>query len=131
MPVSDQIGDFLTRIRNAGAAGHSHVEIPKSKIKIHLSEILVDQGFVENFEVIEEGIQSKIRLKLRYFNKKHVIKEVKRVSKPGRRVYAPAEQLPKVHNGLGVAIISTSKGIMTDKKARQLNVGGEVICTIW
>lgn len=131
MPVSDQIGDFLTRIRNAGAAGHSFVEAPKSKVKVHLAEILVDQGFIDKFEIIEEGIQGKIRIKLRYFNKKHVIKEMKRISKPGRRIYAPVELLPKVHNGLGIAIISTSKGIMTDKQARLYNVGGEIICTIW
>jgi small subunit ribosomal protein S8 len=131
MPVTDQIGDFLTRIRNAGSAGLSHVEAPKSKIKIHIAEILVDQGFIDSFELVEDGVQGKIKLKLRYYNKKPVIREVKRVSKPGRRVYFPVELLPKVHNGLGVAIISTSKGIMTDKQARNYNVGGEVICTIW
>ncbi len=131
MPVTDQIGDFLTRIRNAGSAGLSHVEAPKSKIKIHIAEILVNQGFIDSFELVEDGVQGKIKLKLRYYNKKPVIREVKRVSKPGRRVYFPVELLPKVHNGLGVAIISTSKGIMTDKQARNYNVGGEVICTIW
>ncbi|OGU60573.1 MAG: 30S ribosomal protein S8 [Ignavibacteria bacterium GWF2_33_9] len=131
MPVTDQIGDFLTRIRNAGAASHSHVEAPKSQVKVHIAEILVDQGFIDGFEVLPDGVQGKIRIKLRYYQKKPVIKEMKRISKPGRRVYAPVELLPKVHHGLGIAIISTSKGIMTDKQARQFNVGGEIICTIW
>ena len=129
MPVTDKIGDFLTRIRNAGAAGHSTVEAPKTKLLVHIAEILLDQGYIEKLEIIDEGIQGRIKMKLRYYNKKHVIREVKRVSKPGRRVYAPVELLPKVHNGLGIAIISTSKGIKTDKQARQYNGGGEVINT--
>ena len=131
MPVTDQVGDFLTRIRNAGAAGHSHTQAPLSKIKERIAAILKDQGFIENYEVIREGVQGVIKIKLRYHNKKHVIREIKRVSKPGRRIYSPVEQLPKVYNSLGIAIVSTSKGIMTDKQARHYNVGGEVICTIW
>jgi len=131
MPVTDQIGDFLTRIRNAGAAGHSYTQAPYSKVKEKIADILKEQGYIDNYEIIREGVQGIIKIKLRYHNKKHVIKEIKRVSKPGRRVYSPVEQLPKVYNSLGIAIVSTSKGIMTDKQARQYNVGGEIICTVW
>jgi small subunit ribosomal protein S8 len=131
MPVSDQIGDFLTRIRNGGSAGHSIVESPGSKVKANIAEILKDQGFIEDYEVINEGVQGTIRVKLRYFNKAHTIHSISRVSKPGRRVYTPADKLPRINNGLGIAIISTSKGIMSDKQARAYNVGGEIICTVW
>ncbi len=131
MPVTDQVGDFLTRIRNAGAAGHSYTQAPLSKVKERIAAILKEQGYIDNYEIIREGSQGIIKIKLRYHNKKHVIREIKRVSKPGRRVYSPVEQLPKVYNSLGIAIVSTSKGIMTDKQARHYNVGGEVICTIW
>ncbi len=131
MPVTDQVGDFITRIRNAGAAGHSHTTAPYSKMKVHIAEILKDQGFIDDFEVVEEGFQGYIKLKLRYYNKKHVIREIKRISKPGRRMYAPVDKIPKIHNGLGIAIISTSKGIMTDKQARHYNAGGEILCTVW
>lgn len=131
MPVSDQIGDFITRIRNAGKAGKKTVEAPKSKIKTYIAEILKDQGYIEDFEIIDEGVQSTIKVYLRYYLRKPVIKEIKRISKPGRRVYVPAARLPRVKNGLGIAIISTSKGVMVGKHARKLKVGGEVLCTVW
>ncbi|HRS01495.1 MAG TPA: 30S ribosomal protein S8 [Bacteroidota bacterium] len=131
MPVSDQIGDFLTRIRNGGAAGHSTIEAPTSKVKENIAEILKDQGYIEDYEIINNDVQGTIKVRLRYFNKVHVIHNIERVSKPGRRVYCPADQLPRIKNGLGIAIISTSKGIMSDKQARAFNVGGEIICTIW
>ncbi|HOV92169.1 MAG TPA: 30S ribosomal protein S8 [Candidatus Kapabacteria bacterium] len=131
MPVSDQIGDFLTRIRNGGAAGHSSIEAPASKLKENIAAILKDQGYIEDYEVINNDVQGTIKVRLRYFNKVHVIHKIERVSKPGRRVYCPADQLPRIKNGLGIAIISTSKGIMSDKQARAFNVGGEIICTIW
>ncbi|MGE5480800.1 MAG: 30S ribosomal protein S8 [Chloroflexota bacterium] len=131
MPVTDSISDFLTRIRNAGAAGHKTVEIPYSNMKRDLAEILKDQGFIADFEVNRDEIQGSITITLRYFNRRPAIKEMTRVSTPGRRFYTPADKLPRVNNGLGVAIISTSKGVMTDKQARKFNVGGEVLCTIW
>lgn len=131
MPVTDQIGDFLTRIRNGGSAGHSTIEAPNSKLKANIAAILKDQGFIEDFEIIDDGVQGKIKVRLRYYNKAHTIHDIKRISKPGRRVYTPADQLPRINNGLGIAIISTSKGIMSDKEARAYNVGGEIICTIW
>ncbi|HAW08447.1 MAG: 30S ribosomal protein S8 [Chloroherpetonaceae bacterium] len=131
MPVSDQIGDFITRIRNGGSAGHNTVVAPKSNLKINIANILKDQGYIEDYEVIEEGVQGKIQVKLRYYNKVHVIHEIKRASKPGRRVYVPADKLPRIKNGLGIAIISTSKGILSDKQAKAFNVGGEIICTVW
>jgi small subunit ribosomal protein S8 len=131
MPVTDTISDFLTRIRNAGAAKHKTVDIPYSIMKFSIGGILKDQGYISEVVKIEEDVQGTIRVSLKYYNKEHVIKNILRVSKPGRRVYAPADKLPRVKNGLGIAIISTSKGIMTDKDARKFNVGGEVLCTIW
>lgn len=131
MPVTDQIADYLTRIRNAGAAGHRSVEIPFSKVKFNMSELLVDQGFIEKYEKVEDGVQGAIRVYLKYYNRKPVIKKITRVSKPGRRVYTNVDNMPRVNNGLGISIISTSKGIMTGKQAKKFNVGGEVICTVW
>lgn len=131
MPVSDQIADFLTRIRNAGKAGHKTVDAPFSGMKLAIAEILKDQGFITEFEKVEDGVQGKIRVTVRYYKRLPSIKKVTRVSKPGRRVYSPADKLPRVNNGLGIAIITTSKGLMTDKQARRFNVGGEVICTVW
>lgn len=131
MPVTDQIGDFITRIRNAGAAGHRTVESPHSKMKYAIAEILKDQGFVAECEEIKDEVQGKIVVTLRYYKGEPVIKEIKRISKPGRRVYSPVEKLPRVFNGLGIAIVSTSKGVMTDKQARKFNVGGEVLCSVW
>lgn len=131
MAVTDQIGDFLTRIRNAGAANHKYVEAPKSKIKMAIAEILKDQGYIEDFEAVEEGVQGKIKVALKYYKRQPVIKQMTRVSKPGRRIYVDSQNLTRVKNGLGTAIVSTSKGVMTVKDAQKHNVGGEVICTVW
>lgn len=131
MPVTDTIADFLTRIRNGSSANQKSIEVPSSKLKIAIAQILKDQGFIADFEKIDDTKQGVLHVKLRYYLGQPVIREVKRVSKPGRRVYAPAEKLPRVHNGLGVAIVSTPRGVMTDKQARRENVGGEVLCTIW
>lgn len=131
MPVTDTIADFLTRIRNASAAKHKSVDVPASNLKVAIAEILKDQGFIQDFSKSEDGKQGVLSLKLRYYYGQPVIREVHRVSKPGRRIYAPVERLPRVRNGLGIAIISTPRGVMTDKQARRENVGGEVLCTIW
>ena len=131
MPVTDSISDFLTRIRNAGKANHKTVEAPFSKMKLAIAEILKEYGFIEDCEKLDEGVQGKIKVTLHYFNKEPVINEMLRISKPGRRVYAVANKLPRIKNGLGIAIISTSHGVMTDKKARKLNLGGEIICSVW
>lgn len=130
--MTDPIADFLTRIRNANVACKETVEIPASKMKKALSEILKEEGFVKDYEVIEDGKQGVIRIYLKYGqNKEKVITGLKRISKPGLRVYAPKEEIPKVLGGLGIAVISTSKGIMTDKGARKAGVGGEVLCYVW
>jgi len=131
MPVSDTIADFLTRIRNASSAKHKVVDIPASKLKMSIAAILKDQGFITDYEKVEDDKQGVIQVKLRYYLGQPAIREIKRVSKPGRRLYAGADKLPRVRNGLGIAIISTPKGVMSDKEARRLNVGGEVLCTIW
>jgi small subunit ribosomal protein S8 len=131
MPVTDSIGDFITRIRNAGRAGHKTVQIPHSKLKWAIAEILKEQGYISDCEIVQSEPQSNISIILRYYNRQHAIKEIKRISKPGRRIYAPAEKLPRIRNGLGIAIISTSKGVMPDKQARKYNVGGEIICSVW
>jgi small subunit ribosomal protein S8 len=131
MPVSDTIGDFLTRIRNAAKAKHKTVEIPNSSLKTAIALILKDQGYIANVENVDDGKQGVVKLTLKYYQGAPVIREVRRVSTPGRRVYSPASELPRVRNGLGIAIVSTSKGVLTDKQARQYNVGGEVLCTIW
>ena len=132
MHITDPIADMLTRIRNAGAARHATVEIPASSMKKAIAQILLDEGYIKAFEVIENGTQGTIKVTLKYSaNKEKVISGLRRVSKPGLRVYAGADELPRVLKGLGIAIISTSKGIMTDKKARELHVGGEVLAFIW
>lgn len=131
MPVTDKISDFLTRIRNAGAAKHKTVDIPCSKMKLELAKILKDNGYIADYEKIDDNVQGTIRISLRYYRRDHAIKELIRVSTPGRRFYAPADKLPRVRNGLGISIISTSRGVLSDKQARKLNVGGEVLCTIW
>ena len=133
MQITDAIADMLTRIRNANSAKHEKVEIPCSKVKTAIAQILLDEGYIKSFEVIpEEGKQGKIVVTLKYGQgKQRIITGLKRVSKPGLRIYAGCEELPKVMNGLGVAIVSTSKGIMTDKAARKENVGGEVLAFIW
>lgn len=132
MQVTDTIADLLTRIRNASTSRHETVEIPASNMKKAIVQILVDEGYVKDFTVIEDGKQGIIKVTLKYDeNKKPIITGLKRVSKPGLRIYADVENMPKVMKGLGVAIISTSKGIMTDRKARRENVGGEVLAFIW
>ena len=132
MHITDPIADMLTRIRNAGAARHATVDVPASSMKKAIAQILLDEGYIKAFELIEEGVQGTIKITLKYSaNKEKAISGLRRVSKPGLRVYAGAEELPRVLKGLGIAIISTSKGIMTDKKARELHVGGEVLAFIW
>ena len=132
MQITDAIADMLTRVRNAGAAKHESVDIPASNIKKDIARILLDEGYVKNYEVIEDGKQGLIRIVLKYTgNKQNVISGIKRISKPGLRVYANKDELPKVLGGLGVAVISTSRGIMTDKKARAEGIGGEVLAFIW
>ena len=132
MHITDAIADMLTRIRNAGSAKHESVDIPASKIKLAIAEILCDEGYIKSFEEIKDEKQGVIRVNLKYTSeKKNTISGIKRISKPGLRVYADKEELPKVLGGLGIAIVSTSKGIMTDKKARVEGVGGEVLAFIW
>ena len=131
MVVTDPIADMLTRIRNALTAKHSDVKIPTSKVKAAISDILLEEGYIEAVEKVEDGVNSYMNITLKYGAGRSVINGLKRVSKPGLRVYANCEDLPKVLNGLGIAIISTSKGIMTDKKARTANVGGEVMAYVW
>ena len=131
MPVSDTISDFLTRIRNAAAAKHKTVDTPSSNLKLAVATILKDQGFINDFVKIEDNKQGVVRVTLRYHNGLPAIQEVKKISKPGRRVYSPADKLPRVRNGLGMAIVSTSKCVMTGKQARLYNVGGEILCTVW
>lgn len=132
MVMTDPIADFLTRIRNANTVMHEKVEIPASKMKKTLAEILKNEGFVKDYEYIEDGKQGIIRIYLKYGpNRERVITGLKRISKPGLRVYCKKDEIPKVLGGLGIAIISTSKGIMTDKEARKAGLGGEVICYIW
>lgn len=132
MQVTDTIADLLTRIRNAQAAKHDTVEVPASNMKKAICQILVDEGYVRHYSVKEDGKQGVITISLKYAEgRQPVIKGLKRVSKPGLRIYSSAAELPKVMKGLGVAIVSTSKGIMTDRAARQQNVGGEVLAFIW
>ena len=132
MQVTDTIADLLTRIRNAQASKHDTVEVPASNMKKAICQILVDEGYVRHYSVKEDGKQGVITISLKYAEgRQPVIKGLKRVSKPGLRIYSSAEELPKVMKGLGVAIVSTSKGIMTDRAARQQNVGGEVLAFIW
>ncbi|MFZ5353468.1 MAG: 30S ribosomal protein S8 [Bacillota bacterium] len=132
MVINDPIADMLTRIRNANTVKHEVVDIPSSNIKKSIAQILLDEGYIKSYEIIDDGKQGIIRVSLKYGNNKQkVITGLKRISKPGLRVYARKEQIPKVLGGLGLAIISTSKGIMTDKSARLQGVGGEVLCYIW
>ena len=132
MQITDSIADMLTRIRNANSAKHDTVQIPASNIKKAIAQILVDEGYIKSFKVIEDGKQGVIEIALKYGpNKSQVIAGLRRVSKPGLRIYSNCEDMPKVQNGLGIVILSTSKGIMTDKDARKANVGGEVLAYIW
>ena len=132
MQITDPIADMLTRIRNANSAKHDTVDIPASNMKKAIAEILLQEGYVKNYQIIDDGTQGIIRIALKYnVGKEKVIQGLRRVSKPGLRVYAGADELPKVLKGLGIAIISTSKGVMTDKKAREAHVGGEVLAFVW
>ena len=132
MHITDPIADMLTRIRNAGAARHATVEIPASSMKKAIAQILLEEGYIKNYQIIDDGTQGIIRVTLKYnAGKEKVIQGLRRVSKPGLRVYAGADELPRVLKGLGIAVISTSKGVMTDKKARALHVGGEVLAFVW
>ncbi len=131
MQITDTIADMLTRIRNAGTAGHPTVEVPASNLKKSIAQILQEEGYISKIETIANEHQGVIRITLKYAAKKPVITGIKRISRPGLRVYVPSEKLPKVLGGLGIAIVSTSQGIMTDRKARQSNVGGEVLAYVW
>ncbi len=132
MQVTDIIADMLTRIRNANAAKHDSVDVPASNMKKAIAQILVDEGYVKSFSVVDDGKQGIIRIQLKYgANKTQVIQGLRRVSKPGLRIYTGVEDMPQVMRGLGIAILSTSKGIMTDKQARKENIGGEVLAFVW
>ena len=131
MNITDPIADMLTRIRNANAQRHETVDVPSSKLKKSIAEILLNEGYIKSFEEIEDNAQGIIRITLKYVNKQKVITGLKRISKPGLRVYATKDELPKVLGGLGIALISTSKGIMTDKNARKEGIGGEVLAFVW
>ena len=132
MQISDTIADMLTRIRNASAAKHDSVDVPASNVKKAIAQILLDEGYISGFQVEEDGKQGVIHITLKYgHNKSQVISGIRRVSKPGLRIYTNVEDMPKVMKGLGIAILSTSKGIMTDKQARKANVGGEVLAFVW
>ena len=132
MHITDPVADMLTRIRNANDAKHECVEIPASNMKKSIAKILLDEGYIKSVDYIDDGLQGQIKIVLKYAEgKQSVIKGLKRISKPGLRVYARNEELPKVLGGLGVAIVSTSKGVMTDKEARKAGVGGEVLAYIW
>ncbi|MDE6589043.1 MAG: 30S ribosomal protein S8 [Oscillospiraceae bacterium] len=133
MQITDPIADMLTRIRNASNAKHDTVDVPASNMKKAIAQILLDEGYIKNFQTINDGTQGVIRITLKYVQpgKEKAITGLRRVSKPGLRVYAGADELPRVLRGLGIAIVSTSKGIMTDKKAREAHVGGEVLAFVW
>jgi len=137
MSVTDPIADMLTRIRNGVMAGHSQVAMPSSKIKAEIARILKDEGFIENFEVVdgEQAVQKVLRVKIKYVGERRerrpVISGLERVSKPGRRIYTKKQDIPWVLSGIGVAILSTPKGVMTGQRARQLGVGGEILCKVW
>ena len=132
MHITDPVADMLTRIRNAVSAKHDTVDVPASNMKKSIAQILLDEGYIKNFQIVDDGTQGKIHITLKYnAGKEKVISGLRRVSKPGLRVYAGADELPRVLRGLGIAIISTSKGVMTDKAARAAHVGGEVLAFIW
>jgi len=132
MQISDVIADMLTRIRNANNAKHESVDVPASNMKKAIADILVEEGYIKGYQIVEgNGNQGIIRITLKYNGKQKVIQGLRRVSKPGLRIYSNCEDMPKVMNGLGIAIVSTSKGIMTDKKARKANVGGEILAFVW
>ena len=132
MQITDPVADMLTRIRNANSAKHETVDVPASNLKKAIAQILLDEGYIKSFELVDNGNQGVIRITLKYLAKKApVLSGLRRVSKPGLRVYAGAEEIPFVLKGLGIAIVSTSQGVMTDKKARQLHIGGEVLAFVW
>lgn len=132
MQITDPVADMLTRIRNANTAKHESVDVPASNLKKAIAKILLDEGYIKSYEVVEDGTQGVIRIQLKYLaGKEKVISGLRRVSKPGLRVYAGADELPRVLHGLGIAIVSTSKGVMTDKAARAAHVGGEVLAFVW
>lgn len=132
MTMTDPVADMLTRIRNANTVGHTTVDIPASKMKQSIADILLKEGYIKGFNIIEDGKQNIIRVQMKYgADKEKVISGLKKISKPGLKVYAKSDEVPKVLGGLGIAIISTSKGILSDKEARNLGVGGEVICYVW
>jgi len=131
MVMTDPIADMLTRIRNATIVKDKVVEVPSSKIKKELARIFKEEGYIQDCEMLESGKQGTIRVYLKYNGKENVITGLKRISKPGLRIYAPKEEIPKVLGGLGIAVLSTSQGIMTDRKARQVGIGGEVLCYVW
>ena len=132
MQITDPVADMLTRIRNANTAKHESVDVPASNLKKAIAQILLDEGYIKSYEIVEDGTQGIIRIQLKYLaGKEKVISGLRRVSKPGLRVYAGADELPRVLKGLGIAIISTSKGVMTDKAARANHVGGEVLAFVW
>ena len=132
MQITDTIADMLTRIRNASSAKHDSVDVPASKVKKAIAQILLDEGYISSFSVLEDGKQGVIQITLKYGqNKSQIINGIRRISKPGLRIYTNVEDMPKVMKGLGIAILSTSKGIMTDKEARKANVGGEVLAYVW
>lgn len=131
MYLTDPIADMLTRIRNANAVMHEKVDVPHSNLKDRLAEILKEEGYIANYKVVTDGNKKNIRVYLKYDGKERVIKGIKRISKPGRRVYSSVEDMPRVLSGLGIAIVSTSKGIVTDRVARRGNVGGEILAFVW
>ena len=131
MQITDPIADMLTRIRNAGRAGHESCEIPSSRLKKNIADILVEEGYIKSVEEKEGQVQGVLLVTLKYFDHKPVISGIRRISKPGLRVYADAKDMPQVLGGLGIAIVSTSHGVMTDRKARKENVGGEVLAYVW
>ena len=132
MQITDPVADMLTRIRNASSAKHDTVDVPASNLKKAIAQILLEEGYIKSYEVVDNGNQGNTHISLKYVGKKQsAISGLKRVSKPGLRIYAGTEELPKVLKGLGIAIVSTSKGVMTDKKARELHIGGEVLAFVW
>ena len=132
MQITDPVADMLTRIRNANSAKHETVDVPASNLKKAIAQILLEEGYIKSYSLVDNGNQGVIHITLKYLAKKApVLSGLKRVSKPGLRIYAGADELPKVLKGLGIAIVSTSKGVMTDKKARELHIGGEVLAFVW
>lgn len=130
--VTDPISDMLTRIRNAVAVGHERVSMPSSKVKIGIAHILLEEGFIDRYEVLEDGPHNQLELVLRYGNRRRpAIEGIKRVSKPGHRIYRGASELPRVQGGIGVAVISTSQGLLPDREARRRRLGGEILCEVW